>query len=222
VRVLFRTGAGKRSGGGFQLQGRVAPQEEAALSARSARSGPADALAPCATSAPPLFPFTPPPGADKHSFLLCPVDGTLRYTRRAPAERPTEADPAQDFDLDLDDIRVRFSQPQFRATRALLEVRPPSRPAARPPPPAAAIHAPWGSHRRQFLTPAALPPLPHARPSTATKPARRTTRCGQSAGRTPVRPPPARRQHAAPPARCRAAKLWKGKQHDRLCRCSAC
>lgn len=61
-------------------------------------------------------------GSDTHRFLLCPVNGSMRYARRAPAARTSESEPAQEMDLQLEDISIRceFVTMVFRVVHGFL------------------------------------------------------------------------------------------------------
>jgi vacuolar protein sorting-associated protein 13A/C len=56
-----------------------------------------------------------------HQFLLCPVDGTLRYVRRGRRARVLESDAAQEAHLHLQQIGVQLHQLQYRSSRKLLQ-----------------------------------------------------------------------------------------------------
>lgn len=78
---------------------------------------------------PPPLPREPQPAAQQqqqqptvqHQFLLCPVDGTLRYVRRGRAARKSEADAEQEIHLQLVQIGVQVHQLQYQSSRKLLQ-----------------------------------------------------------------------------------------------------
>jgi hypothetical protein len=57
----------------------------------------------------------------QHQFLLCPVDGTLRYVRRGRQARPLETDAEQEVHLQLQQINVQLHQLQFQSSQKLLQ-----------------------------------------------------------------------------------------------------
>jgi hypothetical protein len=59
--------------------------------------------------------------ATHHQFLLCPVDGKLRYVRRKQAARLLESDAGQEMHLQLQDISVRLAQLQYQSSQKLLQ-----------------------------------------------------------------------------------------------------
>lgn len=95
----------------------------------------------CSAGALSLLP--PSSGAVEHQYLLCPVDGTLRYVRRGRRARLLESDAEQEAHLTLRHISVRLHRLQYVSGQALLQefdrytasaphrhLRPHSRPAA--------------------------------------------------------------------------------------------
>jgi hypothetical protein len=78
---------------------------------------------------PPPLPPEPQPAAQpppqqpavQHQFLLCPVDGTLRYVRRGRAARKSEADAEQEIHLQLVQIGVQVHQLQYQSSQKLLQ-----------------------------------------------------------------------------------------------------
>jgi hypothetical protein len=59
--------------------------------------------------------------AVQHQFLLCPVDGTLRYVRRGRAARKSEADAEQEIQLQLVQIGVQVHQLQYQSSQKMLQ-----------------------------------------------------------------------------------------------------
>jgi hypothetical protein len=59
--------------------------------------------------------------APQHQFLLCPVDGTLRYLRRGRAARKSESDAEQEVHLQLVQIGVQLHQLQYQSGQKLLQ-----------------------------------------------------------------------------------------------------
>jgi hypothetical protein len=59
--------------------------------------------------------------AVQHQFLLCPVDGKLRYVRRKKDARLLESDAGQEMHLQLQDISVRLHQLQYQSSQKLLQ-----------------------------------------------------------------------------------------------------
>jgi hypothetical protein len=59
--------------------------------------------------------------ATQHQFLLCPVDGKLRYVRRKKDARLLESDAGQEMHLQLQDISVRLHQLQYQSSQKLLQ-----------------------------------------------------------------------------------------------------
>jgi hypothetical protein len=57
----------------------------------------------------------------QHQFLLCPVDGTLRYVRRGRAARKSESDAEQEVHLQLVQIGVQLHQLQYQSSQKLLQ-----------------------------------------------------------------------------------------------------
>jgi len=57
----------------------------------------------------------------QHQFLLCPVDGTLRYVRRGRAARKDEKDAEQEVQLQLVQIGVQVHQLQYQSSQKLLQ-----------------------------------------------------------------------------------------------------
>jgi hypothetical protein len=60
-------------------------------------------------------------GLLRHQFLLNPVDGTMRYTRRTAAARLLDSDAAQEIELKLHSISVRLNRMQYVSAQKLLE-----------------------------------------------------------------------------------------------------
>jgi hypothetical protein len=63
----------------------------------------------------------PEPQPPQHQFLLCPVDGTLRYVRRGRAARKSESDAEQEIHLQLVQIGVQLHQLQYQSSQKLLQ-----------------------------------------------------------------------------------------------------
>lgn len=57
----------------------------------------------------------------QHQFLLCPVDGTLRYVRRGRAARKLETDAEQEVQLQLVQIGLQVHQLQYQSSQKLLQ-----------------------------------------------------------------------------------------------------
>eukprot|EP00879_Flechtneria_rotunda_P014384 GHRR01015031.1.p1 GENE.GHRR01015031.1~~GHRR01015031.1.p1 ORF type:complete len:739 (+),score=279.88 GHRR01015031.1:222-2438(+) len=57
----------------------------------------------------------------QHQFLLCPVDGTLRYVRHGKRARAVESDAAQELHLQLEQINVCMHQLQYQSSQKLLQ-----------------------------------------------------------------------------------------------------
>ena len=113
----------------------------AAAAAAAGREGTPPPALPLPAGAPPQSQPQPPP-PPRHQFLLCPVDGTMRYTRRTPAARLLESDAAQEVELKLHAVSARLHRLQYVAGQKLLEefdryaagaphryLRPPCRPS---------------------------------------------------------------------------------------------
>lgn len=86
----------------------------------------APAAAWVAGSSPDKPPAAPPPQQQQqaqppHQFLLCPVDGTLRYVRRGRAARKTETDAEQEIHLQLVQIGLQVHQLQYQSSQKLLQ-----------------------------------------------------------------------------------------------------
>lgn len=62
-----------------------------------------------------------PPQPPQHQFLLCPVDGTLRYVRRGRAARRSESDAEQEVHLQLVQIGLQVHQLQYQSSQKLLQ-----------------------------------------------------------------------------------------------------
>lgn len=64
------------------------------------------------------------PGAheasDAHQYLLCPVDGTMRYVRRGPKARTQDSDAAQEADFQLCAISVCLHHMQYVSAQKML------------------------------------------------------------------------------------------------------
>lgn len=80
-------------------------------------AAPAAAWVPAAPGKPPEQPPQPP----QHQYLLCPVDGTLRYVRRGRAARKSESDAEQEVHLQLVQIGVQLHQLQYQSSQKLLQ-----------------------------------------------------------------------------------------------------
>lgn len=56
-----------------------------------------------------------------HQFLLCPVDGMLRYVRRGRTARNSAADAEQEIHLQLVQIGMQLHQLQYQSSQKLLQ-----------------------------------------------------------------------------------------------------
>jgi hypothetical protein len=99
------------------------PAGASAAAAAPGTSEPPPPGSPKTSDGAPQLPGAAPPPADgaRHQFLLCPVDGTMRYTRRTAAARLLESDAAQEMDLKLHSISIRLHRLQYLSTQKLLE-----------------------------------------------------------------------------------------------------
>lgn len=59
--------------------------------------------------------------SSNHQYLLSPVDGTMRYTRRKASARVAETDAQQEVELQLQNISIGLHQMQYSSGRKLLE-----------------------------------------------------------------------------------------------------